>query len=244
MCPLMRLNVFAISVSRCSITHALSMTWKWFVAVVRAHTHSGMHARTQHWYTHASILICMCIKYNTCQVLIFADLIPVCGRSPWLLFIRLPYSVWSLHSASVHLEHFALCPSIPFWASLEVSSSHIHCCYLVCNILVVSSHHMAIPRNAFRILPEGGQDIAAKPIPQPVPSLEKRGGLAQNQIRGLLKEELRYSRHIPDKCGGCQGCLLSLIFNLENIMQWSREDFANAVKINDSVTSAPQTTSI
>ena len=48
----------------------------------------------------------------------------------------------------------------------------------------------------------GGQTIAAKPIPQPVPILEKRGGLAQNQIRGLLKEELRYSRHIPDKCGG------------------------------------------
>ena len=27
--------------------------------------------------------------------------------------------------------------------------SHLHCCYLLCNVRVFSSHHMAIPRNTF-----------------------------------------------------------------------------------------------
>ena len=27
--------------------------------------------------------------------------------------------------------------------------SHLHCCYLVCNVTVVSPHHMTIPRKAF-----------------------------------------------------------------------------------------------
>ena len=41
----------------------------------------------------------------------------------------------------------ALCPSTSVWASLEVYSPHLHCCYLLCNIRVVSSHYMAISRN-------------------------------------------------------------------------------------------------
>ena len=28
--------------------------------------------------------------------------------------------------------------------------SHLHCCYLLCNVRVFSPHHMAIPRKAFR----------------------------------------------------------------------------------------------
>ena len=60
-----------------------------------------------------------------------------------MLFFMLFYSVRALNQVGVSSDHFALNASIPVWACRQ-------CCYLLCNILVVSSLRMTIERKAFQ----------------------------------------------------------------------------------------------
>ena len=77
------------------------------------------------------------------SLLTSADLTSVRGRSPWLPFSKLLYPVRALDRAGVSSDRSALAPS-----TSRSLPSHLHRCYFLCDILVVSSHHMAIPRKA------------------------------------------------------------------------------------------------
>ena len=73
-----------------------------------------------------------------------ADLIAVRGRLPRLHFSVPLCSVRALDRAGLVSNRSALCPS-----TSRSLPAHLHHCNLICNILVVSSHHMTILIKAF-----------------------------------------------------------------------------------------------